>query len=138
MLTTWLLRLGIPVTHGRPRHPQTQGKDERLHRTLQQELLEHLEAVDLPYGQRAFDLWRDSYNQERPHEALGLRPPGQCYRPSPRAYPEVLPPVTYPPGSCLRQVDSAGKLSYRNQSWRVGKAFRGQTVRLQPTGEGSP
>src|SRR5688572_30609433 len=39
-LTVWLLRLGVHVTHGRPFHPQTQGKDERFHRTLVQEVLD--------------------------------------------------------------------------------------------------
>src|SRR5919206_1923662 len=67
----WLLRLGIPLHHGRPYHPQTQGKDERFHRSLDVEVLQLHRFADLPLCQTAFDTWRQVYNTERPHEALG-------------------------------------------------------------------
>jgi len=57
-MSVWLMRLGILLLHGRPRHPQTQGKDERFHRTLKQELLQTTPFVDLEDGQFRFDLWR--------------------------------------------------------------------------------
>ena len=60
--TVWLLRLGIGVSHGRPYHPQTQGKDERFHRTMTVEVLQGSSFTDLAHCQRAFDLWRDIYN----------------------------------------------------------------------------
>jgi transposase InsO family protein len=70
IVTSWLIRLGIRVTHIRPHHPQTQGKDERFHRTLKAEVLRDRSHLDLPACQSDFDPWRDIYNRERPHEAL--------------------------------------------------------------------
>jgi transposase InsO family protein len=131
-LTVWLMQLGIQVSHGRPHHPQTQGKDERLHRTLQAEVLSRYTLTDLVDSQRHFDRWRDVYNLERPHEALGQQPPITRYRPSPRPAPDGLPPPTYPPSDQVRKVDQAGKISFRNRSWRISRAFRGHPVGLRP------
>lgn len=131
-LTVWLLRLGIAVSHGRPYHPQTQGKDERLHRTLNTEVIQRYTLVDLPDTQAHFDPWRDVYNLERPHEALNLATPITRYRPSPRPFPATLPPLEYPPTDLIRKVDAAGKISFRNRSWRIGRAFRGHAVGLRP------
>ena len=81
-----------------------------------------------------FDGWREVYNTERPHEALGLEPPASRYAPSPRPFPESLPPVLYDSGD-IRSVDCAGRISYHNRAIRVGKAFRYQPVAVRP-GEG--
>jgi transposase InsO family protein len=132
ILTAWLIRVGVQISHGRPYHPQTQGKDERLHRTLQAELLSRYTLTNLPYCQSHFDRWRDSYNYERPHEALGMQPPISCYQPSPRPFPEVLPPILYDTGDIVRKVDLGGKISFHNRSFRVGKAFRYNPVALRP------
>jgi transposase InsO family protein len=70
-LTAWLIRLGVTVLHGRPYHPQTQGKEERFHRTLTLEVLARRPSWhSLADVQRAFDVWRAVYNLRRPHEAL--------------------------------------------------------------------
>jgi transposase InsO family protein len=74
-LEAWLLRLGVRVSHSRPYHPQTQGKDERFHRTLKRELLDHRGFDSISRCQHAFDEWRDQYNLIRPHESLGQKPP---------------------------------------------------------------
>lgn len=94
-LTVWLIRLGIQVLHGRPGHPQTQGKDERFHRTLKAEVLQGTAFADLADCQRHFDPFRDRYNLVRPHDALGLDTPSQHYQPSIFPFPELLPPVEY-------------------------------------------
>lgn len=78
-LTTWCLRLGIQVIHGRPYHPQTQGKDERFHRTLKAEVLCHRAWRDLTECQSAFAQWREVHNCQRPHEALGMDVPASHY-----------------------------------------------------------
>lgn len=130
-LTAWLIRLGIHVTHGRPYHPQTQGKEERLHRTLQAELLCRHSLTSLQECQAHFDGWRELYNTQRPHEALGLLPPASRYAASPRPFPEFLPPVLYDSGE-LRRVDLTGRISYHNRHVRVGKAFRLQPVAIRP------
>lgn len=132
-LTTWLLRLGIRLSHGRAAHPQTQGKDERFHRTLKAELLQGPPFANLAHAQAAFDSWRDVYNLERPHEACGLQPPVQRYRPSERAYPEQLPPIEYAPDDQPRRVGKDGAISFRRRDYQVGLAFRGQTVAVRPT-----
>ena len=132
-LTAWLLRLGVRVVHTRPYHPQTQGKDERFHRTLKAEVLGTRVLRDLAQCQREFDRWREVYNLQRPHEALAMAVPASRYRVSPRAFPEVLPPIEYGPADLVRKVAERGELSYRNRTFRVGKAFRGYPVALRPT-----
>ncbi len=132
-LTVWLLRLGIGVRHGRPYHPQTQGKEERFHRTLQTELLRHHQWRDLAHCQAAFDRWREHYNTDRPHDALALAVPAARYRPSLRAFPATLPPIAYPSGMAVRQVQQGGQLSFQGRTPRVPKAFAGYPVGVQPT-----
>ena len=127
----WLIRLGIRVTHGRPYHPQTQGKDERFHRTLKFEVLRHFNFTDLNHCQREFDRFRYRYNLIRPHDALGLATPASRYRPSPVAFPESLPPIDYPPGLEVRKVQAEGWFSYRGRRFRVSKALRGLPIALR-------
>jgi len=132
-LAVWLIRLGIRVIHGRVRHPQTQGKQERFHRTLQAEVLHWRPFADLAEVQQAFDQWRPVYNYERPHEALGLAVPAQRYQPSPRTYPETLPTIEYEPGTLVRQVEPNARLSFGGRHYHLGKAFRGLPLALRPT-----
>lgn len=132
-LTVWLIRLGVGVSHSSAYHPQTQGKDERFHRTLAAEVLGTRQLGDLLEVQTCFDRWRPVYNHERPHEALGLAVPASRYRPSPRAYPEQLPSIEYGPGDKLRKVQSKGEISFEGRALRVPSALRGQTVALRPT-----
>lgn len=134
ILTAWLIRLGIKISHSRPYHPQTLGKDERLHRTLSEDLIRRRPLENLVSCQEAFDAWREMYNCERPHEALEMKPPVSRYRPSLRPFPEPLPPILYDPDDVLRKVDSSGKISFRNRTFRVGKAFRRQPVAIRPSG----
>jgi transposase InsO family protein len=133
-LTVWLLRLDVPVSHGRVYHPQTQGKEERFHRTLAAEVLTAGRPfADAAAVQAALDPWRDVYNHERPHEACGLGVPAGRYRPSPRAFPETLPPIEYAPGEHVRRVNPVGQLSFRGRVYRVCQAFGGHAVALRPT-----
>jgi transposase InsO family protein len=132
-LTVWLLRLDIAVSHGRPYHPQTQGKAERFHRSLVAEVLGGVPLADLADCQRRFDAWRQIYNCERPHEGIGLDVPIARYAPSPRAFPETLPPLEYDSADIVRSVDANGRICWRGRSFPVGKAFRGQRVAIRPT-----
>jgi transposase InsO family protein len=134
-LTVWLLRLGIRIGHSRPYHPQTQGKDERFHRTLKAELLAHEIFADQVTAQRRFDAWRDTYNLERPHQALDLQPPIRRYRPSTRGFPEVLPPIEYGPDDQVRKVQDKGEFSFQGRSWKISKAFHGYPVGLRPSAQ---
>jgi transposase InsO family protein len=132
-LTVWLLHLGVDVSHSRPYHPQTQGKDERFHRSLKAEALGRRIFGDFSQMQTRFDEWRDCYNHLRPHEALGMAVPATRYRVSDRSFPEKLPPLEYSPIDQMRNVQSDGKIYFRNREFRVGKAFRGYPVALRPT-----
>lgn len=131
-LGVWLIRLGIRLTHARPRHPQTNGKDERFHRTLNSGLLQRRLLHDQDDAQRAFDHFRQVYNEQRPHQSLDLAVPASRYRVSPRAFPETLPPIDYDPGATLRRVDVDGFISVNKRYFRVSTALAGQTVALQP------
>jgi len=132
-LTVWLLRLGVRVSHSRPYHPQTLGKDERFHRTLKAELLQYCQGLALVQCQPRFDAWRLTYNLDRPHEALGMAVPASRYRESPRSFPERLPAIEYGPGDVVRKVYETGRISFHNRFFRLGKAFRGEAVALRPT-----
>jgi transposase InsO family protein len=129
----WLIRLGVEVWHGRPRHPQTQGKLERLNRTLTADVINRRRYADLATVQIAFDDWRASYNHDRPHEALGLATPITRYAPSPRPFPETLPEIAYAPGDAVRKVDAAGQISWRGRPWKLSVALAGQPVSVRAT-----
>lgn len=133
LLTIWLLLLDIAISHGRPYHPQTQGKVERFHRSLARETLSGRRLDSLGDCQRHFDAWRHVYNTERPHQALDLEVPLERYRPSTRSFPETLPAIDYDSHDIVRRVDETGRLRWRTQRWRVGKALQGQNVAIRPT-----
>lgn len=138
---TWLQarlwRLGIRTTHGRARHPQTQGKVERFHKTLELELGEaglRQESVGAACGQ--FARFRQVYNWVRPHEALGQRVPGALYVASARPRPATLPAPEVAPGATLRKVDSCGKVSWGNQGYRAGRGLAGEWVEVREEASG--
>ena len=132
VLEAWLMRLDIGISHGRPHHPQTQGKEERFHRTLKADVLQFDAPCDFAGCQPAFDAFRTLYNHERPHEALGMQPPASRYAPSPRSYPETLPPIQYAPGDHICKV-SFNRVRFRGQVIVVGEGVVGQYVALRPT-----
>lgn len=134
-LTAWLIRLGIYVSYSRPYHPQTLGKDERFHKTLNVEVLANRSLYDLMHCQKKFDDWRDIYNTVRPHEALDMKTPAQCYHPSLRPFPETLEQIEYGPGDIIRKVQGKGEISYKNRYFLVGRAFHGYPVALRHTTE---
>lgn len=131
--TVWLLRLGVRVSHSRPFHPQTQGKDERFHRTLKVELLRDYAWRDLHQCQERFEHWRDQYNCQRPHEALQMQVPASRYRVSIRPFPESLPSIEYPADLLVRRVQKNGVIYLRPRIFFVGEAFQGLDVALRPT-----
>lgn len=132
-VTAWLVRLGIKVSHSRPYHPQTQGKDERFHRTLLREAISGHQFDDLTHCQRAFDRFRDIYNLERPHEAVGMKPPVTRYQPSPRLFPETLPPIEYAPEDLVRKVQDKGEVFFKGAVFRFPQALKGQPIAFRPT-----
>ena len=132
-LEVWLIRLGIRVSHSRPYHPQTQGKDERFHRTLKRELLDRTGFNSLSACQGAFDKWRECYNLIRPHEALGQKPPVSRYQASGRRFPERLPLVEYDVGEYVLKVRSKGQVRYKGREQFIGEGLAGEYVAIRPT-----
>ena len=132
-LTVWLLDLGVGIIHGRPHHPQTQGKEERFHRTLKAELLSARSFARLDEAQAAFDAWRDLYNHRRPHEAIGMETPASRYRPSPRPMPAAIPPPEYESEAHVRKVDEKGRIAFKASKIRFSRAFVGRAVALRAT-----
>jgi transposase InsO family protein len=129
----WCLQLGIRPIHGRPLHPQTQGKLERLHRTLQADVFAGGAYPDLATAQRACDRFRHVYNHERPHEALAYQVPATRYHGSDRAYPETLPEPVYGDDAAVRTVAAQGTIHYAGHVLRIGGAFAGHQVGVMPT-----
>jgi transposase InsO family protein len=136
-LTVWLADLGIEVIHSAPYHPQTNGKKERLHLTLDLEVLNtRPQWGTLDEVQEAFEAWEPIYNHHRPHQALGeTTVPADRYRPSPRSMPDRIDDPAYPDHWELRKVDSSARAQFHNRRVRTGKAFRGRYVAFAPTTE---
>jgi len=132
-LGVWLIEHDIRISHSRPYHPQTMGKDERFHRSLKAEVLSGPPFADLAAAERAFERWRNVYNTQRPHEALKLTVPASRYQPSPRDYIETIAPFEYAPGDIVRRVQQAGHVSLLGRNVKVSKAFRGKLVAFRPT-----
>ncbi len=128
-LSLWLMRQGIRLCWSGIRHPQTQGKVERFHGSLQRAL----NRRGLP--ERQLQSWLDDYrwehNHVRPHEALGLRTPASVWRPSGRRYQAQPPRWEYPTGSWVLKVDPQGKVEVKGWKWKISKSLCGEWVRLE-------
>ncbi len=129
-LSIWWLQLGIRVERIAPGKPQQNGRHERMHRTLKADVPP---KANLRRQQEAFDHWRREFNDERPHEALGQRPPSRVYVPSRRRYPRRL--ITPDISDCNRyeRVDKTGAIRLARRKVLVGAAFRYLYVELRPT-----
>jgi transposase len=132
----WLIRLGIKVSFSKIRRPQTNGKIERFHLTLKNELLQFNYFWNLKDAQKKFDVWRTEYNLERPHQALDMKPPITRYAISNRKYLHSLPAIEYRDNDLVRKVNTAGNISIRNKKIFVGEALRGLPVGVREHPEG--
>jgi transposase InsO family protein len=129
-LSAWWLGLGIRVEFGRPGSPQDNAAHEQWHAVLAKETTRP--AARSPRAQqRRFERWLKRYNQQRPHEALGLRVPAALYRSSPRKLP-ALRPIRYPRHWSVRQLDARGCLRWSGRTRVIGRAFAGLHVGLKP------
>lgn len=137
-LGVWLIRLGITATHSRPMRPQTNGKIERFHRTLDTEVIAGKQYVDHQQVQRDFDRWRPVYNLQRPHDALALETPVQRYTPSPFAFPSKLPPIEYRSDDAVVIVRANGVTHFKGRTFMTSRALRGLPVafRARPEEDG--
>ena len=135
-LAVWWVRLGIELERIEPGQPQQNGRHERMHRTLKEATAKPARA-NLRAQQKAFDEFRREYNQERPHEALGQKPPAEYYASSLREYPERLPEQRgYPDDWEKRAVRQGGQMKWKGKDIRLTQALWGQEIGLKPSGEG--
>lgn len=131
--TLWLLDQDIKVSHSRPYHPQTQGKDERFHRTLKEELLQRSLFETLPELQDVCDEWRHVYNQIRPHSALDLDAPASHYRVSQRSFKDNPKDFEYSSDYVVRSIQPNGYVNYLGNSYKVAEVYRKLKVGIRPT-----
>lgn len=128
----WMMQMDVLPIHGRPLHPQTQGKEERFHRTLNEDILKRTPIRDLAHAQQLFDSYRLEFNTERPHSALNLDVPAKHYKKSPRMMPDVLKEPEYDAGKSLRKVNCKGYISIQNHRYYLSETFCGKYMELLP------
>jgi len=130
----WLL--DINTSHGRPYHPQTQGKVERFHRTAQEDIGLLLRLANQTDVVKAMADFRHDYNWERPHESLGQKVPGVAYSCSTRKRPNRMPVHEIPDGAISRKVDDEARIRYKGKQYRAGKGLVGQYVEIRMDKDG--
>ena len=128
-LMVWLMKQGVSCHFSGVRHPQTQGKVERFHGSL--ERARSRAGAEQWLTQNWLDNFRHEYNQVRPHEALGMRTPASLWRPSTRAYDPNPQAWDYGTGAELRKVGGQGHIYIGDRRWRVSQALASHTVRLE-------
>ena len=128
-LAVWWVKLGILPERIAPGHPEQNGRLERLHRTLKAETASPPRA-DRRRQQQTFDRFRRGYNAERPHEALGQRPPALLYTPSFRPYPARVGPPEYGAEVTVRRVRGNGEIKWKGDLVFVSETLKGEPVGL--------
>jgi transposase-like protein len=111
----WLMEHDALPIHGRPFHPQTQGKIERFHRTMKYEFLKHKQFRNIDEIKMQMEQWRIKYNEERPHLALNSKSPAEIYTPSKRKYSEKV--LKYEYDGHTRKVNNKGYLRFAH--WQI-------------------
>ena len=130
-LAVWWVKLGIIPERIEPGHPEQNGRLERLHRTLKAETASPPRSTRRRQ-QRAFDTFRHTYNEDRPHEALGQHPPARVYCPSYRSYPHRVCSPEYEAEVTVRRVRSNGEIKWKGDTIYLSEALRGEPVGLSP------
>ncbi len=133
-LALWWIKLGIVPERIAAGHPEQNGRHERMHRTLKQDLCP---AQDRRAQQRELDRFRHEYNDVRPHEALGMQTPASVYEPSPRPYPDKLPEVEYPDAMLVRTIKSHGHFRWNKHDVFLSEVLWGEPIGLLPVDDGT-
>lgn len=132
----WLMNHDILPIHGRIKHPQTQGKIERFHRTMQEELLKHTVMENIDDANIKFQLWREKYNNVRPHEALGMKCPAEVYIPSNRAYSDEISSYEYGGQFHVIKVNSWGYARFDKWQVYLSETMINEHIEFRPNPHG--
>jgi len=131
MFERWLMEHDVLPIHGRVKHPQTQGKIERMHGAMNSELLNHRSFSDLQEAAVELELWREKYNNVRPHEALDMKCPAQIFIHSDRKYHEKLIPFEYSDEHKVVKVNSWGYVRFAGFQIFLSETFSEQFIQLR-------
>jgi putative transposase len=134
-LSVWWIRLGIFPELIEPAHPQQNGRQERMHRTLKAETTRPPPA-NLRGQQYRFNNFRYEFNHLRPHEAIDLKPPASLYTPSNKPYPAKVPPLEYPDHFEVRYVSANGGMRWKSRWVNVSQTVTAQYVGLEEIDNG--
>lgn len=134
-LSIWWVKLGILPERIEPGHPEQNGSHERMHRTLKLETASPPRPT-LDAQQAAFDCFRYTYNHERPHEALGQRPPASIYTPSLRPMPSYVGEPEYPDDFDVRRVAMNATIRLRHSTIKLSKLLVGETIGVEEIDDG--
>ena len=133
-LAAWLIELGTVCERIEPGRPQQNGRHERMHRTLGEITMAPV-AATLRQQQKRFDEFRQEFNHDRPHQALGQQPPATLYQPSPRPWPRRTPEPAYGIDWKVRQVDG-GRVKWTGVRVFISHALNGKHVAFEPVDDG--
>lgn len=135
-LSIWFIKLGIRPERIRLGNPQENGRHERMHRTLKDETAKP-PSGNMRNQQARFDRFKEEYNDIRPHESIGQRPPASIYAPSPRIYPEKIRPVEYGEGVEVRSVRQSGEIKFKGKLHYLTELLSGENVGLRKNDDAS-
>jgi putative transposase len=132
-LSAWWVTLGINLDRIAPGRPDQNGGHERMHRDLAREV-ESCAADDSTQQQAQLDVWRQTFNEQRPHEAIGMRTPAEVYQRSPRKFDSSRVELEYPSGYAVRKVQRQGTICIGSRHISISEALGGYQVGLEPAG----
>lgn len=129
-LSAWWVKLGVHPNRTKPASPEQNGAHERMHRDMKLELQKHA-GRDMPHQQELFDIWKEEFNEERPHEALNMKTPAEVYYRSQRKYDPSEPDYDYPCNWEIRKVNSNAEISWKDKKLYLSKALIGENVGIE-------
>jgi putative transposase len=133
-LSVWWIKLGIVAERIEAGHPEQNGRHERMHRTLKQEVRP---GENWRAQQRELDRFRFDFNHVRPHEALDMQTPAAVYEPSPRQYPARVPEPQYPDSMRVLTVKSHGHFRWKKHDVFLSEVLWGEPIGLMPEQDGT-
>ncbi|KTD55480.1 transposase (ISmav2) [Legionella quateirensis] len=134
-LSIWWLKLGIMPERIERGHPEQNGRHERMHRTLK-EAVASPPKTNFAEQQNSFDIFRNEYNHERPHQALNGKRPADVYQASHKTYFDNMPEVTYPAHFEIRKVKTNGQIKWFNKRYFVSELLHGEPLGLEMIDDG--